>query len=51
MLVSDSAAVRVAETYGTWEYWVEMEDRLANLSFLRAWIHKPAFPGRLYSGS
>ena len=30
---------------------VEMEDLLANLSFLRAWIHKPAFPGLLYSGS
>ena len=28
-----------------------MEDFLANLSFLRAWIHKPAFPGLLYSDS
>ena len=28
-----------------------MEDLLANLSFLKTWIHKPAFPGLLYSGS
>ena len=28
-----------------------MEDLLANLSFLKTWIHEPAFPGLLYSGS
>ena len=28
-----------------------MEDLLANLSFLKTWIHELAFPGLLYSGS